>query len=301
MRALRAGLCVLLLAGCATKRDRWDYRAPDVAAPKDGGPAELADLEDLKATPLTEEIDKAASQMRLKMRDEAFSLGARSGLARRSWEINGILDRHAEQLDRLWNFNAIVIAVPNGDGVIIPPVVERSDNDLRVARDGLSAAAATQILKIVSPARLSSAAPDWRTYLRRQWPTPQIPSGLLLPRSDEEKAAWKLSLEEGWKKGYWQADETFRSDLARLSRDFIGQVRYVGMVRSGEIRELYISKVDLGVTGGGNEMRVGERMVRIAEPARLNNGQWASVVVQPRPEDSPLSSVPDIDSRSSNR
>ena len=283
------------ISGCVQQREQWDYRPPKVTEDRNG--ASLEALQSLHAAPASAEASKEASAQRTQMEDAAFSLGARHGLAHRSAEINEMLDRQADTLDRLWNFNGVVVSLPNGDGVIVPPVVEVTSDTVHVAQDGQSLAAATQTMKILSEAKIATAAPNWRTYLRRTWPVPAPASGLLLPRDATEQTLWREAVAKGWKQGIWQAEEAFRTDINRLRRDFVGEVRYLQLVKTGQMKELYLSKVDLGITGGGKEMKIGERLVRITEPARLSTGGWAPVMIPAGDRQSSLSQSPDIDSR----
>lgn len=280
----------LSAASCTYERDQWDYRPPAISSEA----PDLSSLEDLHSVPATKKMSKEASEQNVKMKEAGFSLGARYGLVKRCTEINAMLDKQADTLDRLWKFRALTIALPSGDGVIIPPVVETSTKNVKVSPDGQSLSAATKILRIIAPARIADQPPDWRNYLQRHWPKPAPPSGLLLPRDDNERVQWKESVDQGWVEGQWQADEAFRTSINRLRRDFIGQVRYLSLVKSGEMKELYLAKVDLGVTGGGDEMKIGERLVRIVEPARLSDGAWAPVVLHPVEPGAPISGELDV-------
>jgi len=283
--------------GAKDKTEPTYYTATgDIPAVNGKSPDEiLGSLESLKAVPLDSVAGKnttETTQINL-MRDAAFSLGTRYGLATRATEINAMLDSHAPTLDVLWNFKPLMIPLPSAGALILPPVVEISSNNLSLSADRQSASAATKVMRILSVAKIVGAAPDWREYLRRTWDKPQAPSGLLLPRNEQEQALWRGAIAEGWRKGVWQADEMFRIDLQHLRRDYIGHVKYLSLVKSGQVKEMALASVDLGITGGGAEMKVGERIVRITKP----DGNWQPVVLNPVDEGAPLSTSPEIDAR----
>ena len=62
-------------------------------------------------------------------------------------------------------------------------------------------------------------------------------------------------------------------------------VRYRSLVAQGILNEMYFAAADRGITGGGDEMKVGDKVVRITIPARLNESSdsWTPVVVGQRP------------------
>ena len=76
--------------------------------------------------------------------------------------------------------------------------------------------------------------------------------------------------------GYEQADEIFKDDLSRLTLDFEGMVRYKLLLAQGMVSPPYALQVDRGVTGGGEEMRVGDRAVQITGVPEFVTGadQW---------------------------
>jgi defect-in-organelle-trafficking protein DotC len=98
-----------------------------------------------------------------------------------------------------------------------------------------------------------------------------------LPESKEEQAKWDEWFERGWQAGIDQADEIFQADLNKLSSDYQGMVRYRVLLTQGMVSPPYALQVDRGVTGGGEEMRVGDRNVSITGLPALQSGaqQWS--------------------------
>ena len=143
--------------------------------------------------------------------------------------------------------------------------------------NGQNAAVADRIYKIGRDARIVTAGRNWRTYLERDWGKVEPPPGVLLPKDDFERAKWRQFIAEGWEAGVIQADETFQADLDRLNNDFVGMVRYRQLLAQGMVTQTYAAQVDRGITGGGKEMRIGDRGVSITSPSELNprSKQWA--------------------------
>jgi hypothetical protein len=115
-----------------------------------------------------------------------------------------------------------------------------------------------------------------RTYLEREWGEVIPPPDILLPKDDEEREIWQEHVQKGWKSGYEQADEIFESDLAQLTSDFEGMIRYRILLSQGMISPPYALQVDRGITGGGDEMKIGDRAVQITGVPELMTGadQW---------------------------
>jgi defect in organelle trafficking protein DotC len=210
-----------------------------------------------------------ANKMRFDaMQEAAMSYGARGGLSRRTWEIRQTLDKTAGDLDRTYNFSALLIAAPSGF-LIEPPIVTEAQQNVIVSGDGQEAAVTDTILKIGREARIVTAAREWRTYLERDWGKVSPPPDVLLPRTEAERLEWAKWVSMGWEAGYKQGDEIFQSDLDRLSRDYVGMVRYRTLLSQNMISAPYALQEDRGVTGGGNEMRIGDRAVSITGQSQL--------------------------------
>lgn len=222
---------------------------------------------------------KAAMKIRADaMREAALSYGARGGLARRTWEIRRSLDTSMTDLDRTYNFRQLLISAPSGL-LIEPPVVTEAEKNVIVSGDGQEAAVADQILKIGREARIVTAPREWRTYLERDWGKVEPPPDVLLPRTEPERVAWAQWVAQGWEAGYKQGDEIFQSDLDRMVRDYTGMVRYRWLLSQNMISAPFALQEDRGITGGGNEMRIGDRALSITGRSQLQAKpeQWQPV------------------------
>ncbi len=205
------------------------------------------------------------------IKEAAISFGARGGLAKRTFEIRQELDRRARYLNKVFNFSQLLISAPSGL-LIEPPIVTQSMNAMLIDIDGQTAAVSDKIYNIIRNARIVSAPRTWQVYLEREWGEVVPPPDILVPQDDEERKVWVEHAEKGWTYGYEQANEIFKDDLIRLESDFQGMIRYRMLLAQGMISPPYALQVDRGVTGGGNEMRIGDRAVQITGVPQLMTG-----------------------------
>jgi defect-in-organelle-trafficking protein DotC len=244
----------------------------------EGKPPTLDKLQDIEASEQKQEV---GFQVRVEAQKEAaLSYGLRGGLAWRTYQINQRLARFANPLTRIYDFRRLLMAAPGGV-YVEPPVIEEQLEALQIENQGQSAALTDKVLTITANAKLVTTARDWRNYLIRDWGHPDDPPDILLPKTDEERANWKKWVAEGWQKGIEQADDIFAEDNARLTRDFTGMIRYRKLLAEAMVSAPYAGLVDRGVTGGGVEMRIGDRAVTITGPAQLRNQsmQWHPISI----------------------
>lgn len=237
-------------------------------------------LAELKATRSSKDAKQLSNDLPLDIRrdaikEAALSYGARGGLAYRTYQIRNELNQHATQLDKIYDFRQLLIEAPSGL-LIEPPVVSEAMDALVIESDGQTAAVSDAIYNINRNARFTSTARSWRQYLERDWGEVLDAPSILLPVDKDEVALWEELLEEGWEEGVEQADAIFQEDLNKLAADFEGMVRYRKLLAYGMITPPYANLTDRGVTGGGDEMRVGDRAVAITGKPALIPGseQW---------------------------
>jgi defect-in-organelle-trafficking protein DotC len=255
--------------------------APAMAVEASGGnpptPPQLYDLQTLpKENNLVDgEMPLPLDIRRDALKEAALSYGARGGLAWRTFEIRSELLGREEYLDKVYNFRELLIPAPSGM-VIEPPIVSEADNALIIDGRGTEAAVADRIFHISANARIVSTARLWNNYLERDWGEVTPPPDILRPMNDEERAIWIEQVNKGWAQGVQQADEIFEADLNQLVADYSGMVRYRTLLAQGMISPPYALQVDRGVTGGGREMRVGDRAVQITGMPEFVPGseQW---------------------------
>lgn len=208
------------------------------------------------------------------LRDAALSTGARAGLAWRSNQINKLVVCHERQLDLIFNFTAMLL----DDNVLSPVLLEgrqnfdqNSDDIIRVFDRGYT---------IQSQARFVSMAPTWREYLISNYSDPAIPDASLLPRNEEEKEVWDKYLDEGWQAGITQADVIFSENLGRLRRDYEGMILYKTLLAQNMVSLPYVAQVNLGITGGEDQMAINDRILRITALPKFNvrGNEWKTEI-----------------------
>ncbi len=209
------------------------------------------------------------------LREAALSYGARGGLAYRTFQIQRRLAEYDRNLTRVFDFSRLLIAAPSGL-LIEPPVISEAQKAVIVKSGGQAAAVADRVYRINRIARIVTAARNWHLYMERDWGTVDPPPGLLLPKDATERDEWRRWVKEGWDAGIQQAEETFEADLDRMTNDFVGMVRYRELLAQGMISAPYALNEDRGITGGGSEMRIGDRGVTITGQSELisRSNQW---------------------------
>ena len=202
----------------------------------------------------------------------AVSLGSQAGMAARAREIEYALMNRANQYDKAFNFSAIML-----EPGFLPPVITQGIDAYNQPNDN-EARASDCVFRIERPARIVSASPTWRTYLLGN-STPAVrPDASVLPKTAEEKRLWDEWAATGWNQGARQADENFAANLARLRQDMQGMIRFKMLYEQGLVSKPKLSRSFLGVTGGGDEMAVNDRIIRITQKSALdaNTKNWSS-------------------------
>ncbi|MGZ9108286.1 MAG: type IV secretion system DotC family protein [Micavibrio sp.] len=209
------------------------------------------------------------------IREAALSYGARGGLAARTYEIRQDLEKTSSYMDKVFDFSQLLIPAPSGL-LIEPPIISEDDNAMIIGAGGQEAAVADRIYNINVNAKIVAAPRVWRNYLERDWGEVTPPPDVLLPENQAERDTWIKYVRQGWDKGYEQANEIFQDDLHQLTADYQGMVRYRVLLAQRMITPPYALQVDRGVTGGGNQMRVGDRAIQITGRPEFTPGadQW---------------------------
>ena len=263
----KRGLLVAVLASGFGVGAAWAEGTTTGASPP---PPILHDLQEPKASESSAaKTEELGLQIRNDaLREAALSYGARGGLAYRTFEIQRRLAEYDTNLTKVFNFERLLIAVPSGL-LIEPPIVSEAQRAVLVNGGGQQAAVADRVYRINRVARIVTAPRNWRLYMERDWGVVDPPPSLLLPRSEDERKLWRKLVTEGWNAGVQQAEETFEADLDRMTGDFVGMVRYRELLAQGMISAPYALHQDRGVTGGGSEMRIGDRELAITGPSSL--------------------------------
>lgn len=233
-------------------------------------PEELSSIRALKSPDTTK-----INGMRLTaLKETARGLAAQAGLSWRSKQINTMLITQKSHLDHIFNFNYLIL-----QSNVMPPVLVEGRNVLNMP-DENSIRASDRDFQIVYPPRFITAPPTWRDYIWMQYKKPETPNGTLLPKNSDERDVWNEYVKIGWNEGVQQADRIFKANLNRLTRDYNGMVLYRILLAQNMVTPPYVSQAQLGVTGGGNDMRINDRVLRITAISELksNPKTWNPVL-----------------------
>lgn len=285
-----AALTVLTLA-CAPVSPVLAAADEDMSLQELPPPPTLVEIQEIEGYKPVGKGDKTPLPVDIRLealKEAALSYGARGGLASRTREIRFEMDERASHLDRVFNFTSLLISAPSGL-LLEPPIISESLNALLIEKDGQTAAVSDAVYMINQNTKFVSAARNWRTYLERGWGVVEKPPEILRPKDDDERKIWRELAEKGWIAGRTQADEVFEQDLARLTADFNGMIRYRELLAQGMVSPPFAQQIDRGVTGeqrnaniAGTKtpvtstMRVGDRAVIITGVPELITGsdQW---------------------------
>jgi defect in organelle trafficking protein DotC len=217
------GMDSAVASGDKSVKRAFDYAPPGVSA------ASFADVQNAKASEVTP-VKRLTPVREAALRDTAIRLGVQWGLGDRSREIYKLIEEMAPQLDRRYEFGALMIGVG-----FLPPVISEARDS--VAIDGTTMRVAKSIYKIDEPPRPVRLAPTWRDWVYVGLDPDLRPSApkeeSLLPRDDSEKAFWKAELDSAYIEGRKQANEVFDLNLARLQKTYGGMRRYFDLYKRG--------------------------------------------------------------------
>lgn len=204
------------------------------------------------------------------LKQSARSTGAQAGLAWRSKQINKLLLDQKNHLNQVFDFNFLVL-----NHNVLPPVLTEGNNTLNLADDETIRVADKEYQIVYAP-RFVTAPPSWRDYIWMNYIKPEIPNATLLPKNNKEVNVWNKFVKIGWNEGVNQADEIFTDNLNRLVRDYDGMILYKKLLVQNMVTAPFVSKADLGITGGGNDMRINDRVLRITSTSELkpNSKKW---------------------------
>jgi len=209
--------------------------------------------------------------------EAALEVGAQGGLLSQSMEINAFLESTKDGLDRQFPFYPLLI-----DGEILPPVILESRQAVTSSDDGRTMRVADATYKIKSDARFVSAAPTWRDYLFMDQQGIMLPHKSVAPETGAEKKLWFEMVKKGWRSGVQQADQIYDLALNDLRQDYVGMVTYRKLLAEGKVSKPEIERNNLGVTGSGREMVIGDRVKQITIDSALQvdkSYEWKAPVL----------------------
>lgn len=200
---------------------------------------------------------------------EAFAAGAQRGLYARTNAIFAILEKMSGELDSIYDFKLLK------SGKIMPPVITEAKETFVQDNGGQSARQSDRTWEILVPAKIVASTPIWRDYIMTYISKPADVDPVFLPKSEKEKTLWETSYCEGYNAGYRQADLTFRESLNRLTRDYLGMLRFKILAAQKIVSEPVLEEGRLGVTTQGKRLFVDDRVYKITVPSNWEDpSKW---------------------------
>lgn len=209
-----------------------------------------------------------ADEMKLKeMKNMAMAIGAQNGYVSRINALKIEIDNKKNELDSIYDFS-VLMKLSGGqleEIFLLPPVISVTKNMTTVSDESDRIRISGIMYKIDKPARLVTIAPNWRQYLLFDQPveiTKPIPN--LLPKTPGEKEMWQGWINEAWIAGNMQAEREMTYRARKLGSDFKGMTKYMILASEGKVTKPVVSSSTLKVDGGGNVMRINDRVVHVA-------------------------------------
>jgi defect-in-organelle-trafficking protein DotC len=174
-------------------------------------------------------------------------------------------------------------------GHVLPPVLEAGDHAAKFNNPN-RATFALQIFKIIHPARIVAAPPDWRQWLLPPNPHPHPTRAILLPRNAAERAVWKAAVASGWTQGVEQGQSVEMENLHRLTRTLTGMIMFMRLKAQGMVSGPVVVAGAPVIQVQGQKLSIDTRLFQIDQPAQFApekywNGTAPRGITNPRPAD----------------
>jgi defect-in-organelle-trafficking protein DotC len=188
----------------------------------------------------------------------AESFGSQAGYCAGVAQWNAWAHWHAKILNDAYDFSSLLV---DGGRVLPPVILEDSDSYLQKGKD--LAVTAQTTWHILRYGRIVSVAPTWRNYLLQTCASPLKPNPVLLPKTPEDRAAWKEGIQKGWEAGESAARKGFLLGLHRMTRDYAGMLRFWLLHKRGVMSAPLLSTGTVSTQVDGRTLSVGQRVFRL--------------------------------------
>ena len=238
----------------------------------------------LQIAPVDEKDNESSDEDSLRMqalRTSAIEYGSDAGFYWQAHQFDQYLKHHEKNLDLIYDFSPLMIR-DDGGRLLQPAVISESVKVARVSDNGQAIRTVAHHYRVLQPTRFALQPPTWRDYLPIYAKPPE--KRLMVKPKKKELQEWRRFVIEGFRAGVTQADLTIRSNMAMLARDRAGMVRYHILLQQGLVDPPTIDSAYHGVTGGGTEMAIEDRVLTIRMPASLNpnTSDWEPIPKLPR-------------------
>lgn len=224
-------------------------------------PAAEVRLMDMKAPLLSTDTPFHGLRARAQRR-AAYTLAVQTAVRWRYGHIDQELLAHSAMLNRIYDMRPLLL---NG-GRVVPPAIGAASDAFRLYSPN-SAASTVTTYRILMPARIATVMPTWRQYLIQDYTVTDRVNPVLLPRNDTERQLWKAAVTRGWKQGLWLAARLFRTNLAALTRDMVGMIRFKRLANQGLVSVPILATNMPRIEVEGRTLEIGRREFRITQNA----------------------------------
>lgn len=196
---------------------------------------------------------------------EALMYGTQSALHARSYQLNKFLEENAQYYSKVFNFQPLLLE----GGRVIPPIVVEGEN-LFAQEDRYTLRTVNKSYRILEQAKVINTPLIWQRFFDYYITRPTMPDARLLPLNEIEDSYWEKGILEGWKIGTNQANSIFLESLKKLSRDYVGMVRFHLMLKQNLITYPITTTTNLGVTSSSDTLNIGESIFEITKLPDFN-------------------------------
>lgn len=205
--------------------------------------------------------NRATARARV-LEDAAKTLGFQEGFKWHHEILMQSTEVRSAEFDRIFDFRRLLI-----DDRVLPPVIRWTGPSMSLESDSYATEVEAQY-RIVSPARIVSSAPTWRSYLEVETEVLK-PADEILPADSTESAIWRENLLKGWSEGVQHAETVFELSMNKLVSDFRGILRFKMLADKGLVSVPILAKGDLGIQVGKNVLNLEQKTFRITVPAEF--------------------------------
>tara|TARA_R110002033_G_scaffold135713_4_gene175326 strand:+ start:17343 stop:18233 length:891 start_codon:yes stop_codon:yes gene_type:complete len=226
------------------------------------------------------EQDRPTESLRIRLiKSKGLSFGLQAG---KFWASQEIM-KHLISKDAILskNYDASPLIVPYKGFLILPPVIDELDGKTVYKHNGSQIRTAEHLYQVRTSPRFISKIPTWKDYIKFVVRNPNIKYVNVLPSADNEQelAVWRQSVLDGWLQGVEQSKRMAISQIAMLTADIQGLVRFHLLSDRNMIEQLDVSEQFNEVVANGSDMSVNDVIINIKTNPELltNRFEWKAI------------------------
>lgn len=213
------------------------------------------------------------------IREAVYTVSLQLAVNQEYNKIERQLEKSEVTLARMFDLSPFLLA----NNRMLPPIITESEDNLRLLTDE-EAVASLVTFKIKSDARIVSRDLSWRDYLLiADYPVQKL-NPILKPKNKEESIAWSEAKAEGKRDGAEQAYLLYLDNLARLTRDASGAIRFHRLLKQGIITKPTLASGKSETSISGKTLSIGHTIYRLTEHSVYQEAsKWKVKSSQMRP------------------